>query len=143
MAKQYIDIVQDFSAPVQRVFAYLSEHENLVHIFSPVSIERLNDGKTDRNGVGSARKMRAFGGPAFVETVTAYEPDKLIEYRITQGSPLKNHHGIMRFESTPTGSRLHYTIEFEGKLPLVGPLICALLNRSIRKGLAGLAGLRV
>jgi len=138
MAMQYIDIVQDFSAPVQRVFAYLSEHENLMAIFSPVSIERLNDGKTERNGVGSARKLRALGGPPFVETITAYEQDKLIEYRITQGSPLKNHHGIMRFESTPTGSRLHYTIEFEGKLPLVGPLICALLNRSIRNGLAGL-----
>lgn len=138
MAQQYIDIVQNFTLLVESVFAHLSEHENLVNIFSPVSIERLSDGKTERNGVGSARKMRAFGGPSFVETVTAYEPNKLIEYRITQGSPLKNHHGIMRFESTATGSRLHYTIEFEGKLPLVGPLICALLNRSIRKGLAGL-----
>lgn len=140
MKQPQIDIVHDFNVPVAQVFAWLSEHENLGSLFGPISIERLNDGKTERNGVGSARKMRALGGPAFIETVTAYEPNRLIEYRITEGSPLKNHVGVMRFESTPTGSRLHYTIEFEGKVPLVAALIRLMLNHSIRRGLAQFQG---
>jgi uncharacterized protein YndB with AHSA1/START domain len=132
---QRIDIRQDFALPVEKLFAHLSEHENLETIFHPTRIRRIADGKDARNGVGSAREMRALGGPSFVETVTAYRENELIEYRITRGSPLKNHLGVMRFSATPTGSRLHYTIEFEGKLPLIGPLIRVVLDQGIRKGL--------
>ena len=133
---QRIDIHQDFPISVYNLFAYLGEHENLETIFHPTKIRRLSDGHGARNGVGSAREMRALGGPAFVETVTAYRENELIEYRITKGSPLKNHLGVMRFSATPTGSHLHYTIEFEGKLPLIAPLIRAVLERGIRKGLS-------
>jgi uncharacterized protein YndB with AHSA1/START domain len=132
---QRIDIRQDFALPVEKLFAHLSEHENLETIFHPTRIRRIADGKDARNGVGSAREMRALGGPSFVETVTAYRENELIEYRITRGSPLKNHLGVMRFSATPNGSRLHYTIEFEGKLPLIGPLIRVVLDQGIRKGL--------
>ena len=135
---QRINIHQDFTFPVERLFAHLSEHENLEAIFHPTRIRRIADGQGARNGVGSAREMRALGGPAFVETVTAYRENELIEYRITRGSPLKNHLGVMRFSSTPTGSHLHYTIQFEGKLPLIGPLIRLVLERGIRKGLAAI-----
>lgn len=132
---QRIDIRKDFSLPVDKLFAHLSEHENLETIFHPTKIRRIADGQGARNGVGSAREMRALGGPAFVETVTAYRENELIEYRITRGSPLKNHLGVMRFSATPTGSRLHYTIEFEGKFPLIGLLIRTVLERGIRQGL--------
>ena len=135
---QRINIHQDFTFPVERLFAHLSEHENLEAIFHPTRIRRIAYGQGARNGVGSAREMRALGGPAFVETVTAYRENELIEYRITRGSPLKNHLGVMRFSSTPTGSHLHYTIQFEGKLPLIGPLIRVVLERGIRKGLAAI-----
>lgn len=135
---QRINIHHDFAMPVETLFAHLAEHENLEAIFHPVRIKRISDGQGARNGVGSARLMRALGGPSFVETVTAYRENELIEYRITKGSPLKNHIGVMRFTSTPTGSHLHYTIEFDGKLPLIAPLIRAVLERGIRKGLAGL-----
>ena len=133
---QRIDIHQDFPISVDNLFAYLGEHENLETIFHPTKIRRLSDGHGARNGVGSAREMRALGGPAFVETVTAYRENELIEYRITKGSPLKNHLGVMRFSATPTGSHLHYSIDFEGKLPLIAPLIRAVLERGIRKGLS-------
>ncbi len=138
MSQQRIEIVQEFPFPVERLFAYLGEHENLETIFVPTKIKRISNGHETRNGVGSAREMRIGPGPSFVETVTAYKENELIEYRITRGSPLRNHHGVMRFYPLDGGSRLHYTIVFEGKLPLVGPLIRAALDRGIRKGLKGL-----
>lgn len=139
MGQQRIEIVQEFSAPVDRLFAYLGEHENLAAIFAPAKIKRISDGQGVRNGVGSAREMRILVGPAFVETVTAYKENELIEYRITRGSPLKNHHGVMRFYPTASGgSRLHYTIVFEGKFPLVASIIKPGLEMGIRRGLKGL-----
>lgn len=140
MAQQRIEIVKEFAVPVERLFAYLGEHENLEVVFAPAKIKRISDGKDARNGVGSAREMKILVGPAFVETVTAYKENELIEYRITRGSPLKNHHGVMRFYATATGgSRLHYTIVFEGKFPLVGEVLRFVLDQGIRRGLDNLS----
>lgn len=135
MAQQRIEVEQDFAFPVERLFAYLGEHENLAPLFN-AKIRRLNDGQTSRNGLGSARELRVSILPPFVETVTAYRENELIEYRITQGSPLRNHLGTMRFSSTPNGgSHLHYTIVFDGKLPFVAELIKPGLEKSVRQGL--------
>lgn len=135
MGWRHIEIVKDFQIPVERLFAYLGEHENLEAIFAPARIRRLSDGQGARNGVGSAREMRILLAPPFVETVTAYRENELIEYRITRGSPLKNHRGVMRFTAIPGGTRLHYTIEFEGKLPLVAEVVKPVLEQAIRRGL--------
>jgi hypothetical protein len=133
--KQRIEIVQEFRLPVQRLFAYLEEHENLETIFKPARITRVRSGDTDRNGVGSVRSLSLPLSPPFEETVTAFKANELIEYRITKGSLLRNHHGVMQFFALQEGSRLQYTIEFEGKLPLVAAVFKTGLERSIRKGL--------
>lgn len=138
MAQQRIEIVQEFPYPVSQLFAYLSVHENLEKIFAPAKIHCIKPGDTERNGVGSVRELRILMAPPFEEMVTAFKENELIEYRITRGSPLKNHHGVMRFYPFGAGSRLHYTIVFEGKLPLVAQLIRAALEKAIRHGLQGL-----
>ncbi|RJF94325.1 SRPBCC family protein [Oleomonas cavernae] len=137
MAHQ-IDITKDFAMPVERLFAYLAEHENLSTVFAPAKITRLRDGDTSRNGTGSVRRVQMPGAGPLEETVTAYQENALIEYKITKGGPLRNHHGIMRFSSTGTGSKLHYTIDFEGKFPLVATIVRLILTRGITKGLAAI-----
>jgi len=67
--------------------------------------------------------------------VTDFKENEFIEYRITRGSPLKNHRGVMRFSAIPGGTRLHYTIEFEGRFPLVAELVKPVLEQGIRRGL--------
>lgn len=135
-----VEIIETFSMPVEALFEKLSEHENLEQLFAPVKVTRISDGDGHRNGVGSARKMQLLIAPPFVETVTAFEENKRIEYKITEGSPLKNHHGTMLFEPNgETGSKLHYTITFEGKLPFVGNIIEKTLDVKIRQGLKSLA----
>jgi len=132
---RHIEIIKDFPIPVNRLFAFLGEHENLGVIFAPAKVRRISDGQGARNGVGSAREMRIGPGPAFVETVTDFKENEFIEYRITRGSPLKNHRGVMRFSAIPGGTRLHYTIEFEGRFPLVAELVKPVLEQGIRRGL--------
>ena len=97
-------------------------------------MKRTRDGKDSLNGLGSVRTLNIGPLPSFDETVTAFEKDKLVEYKITRGSPLKNHKGVMQFyPSGSGGSKLHYTIEFEFKIPFLGPVVRAGLENSIRR----------
>jgi uncharacterized protein YndB with AHSA1/START domain len=130
-----VEIVHDFALPVERVYGYLAEHENLGPLFG-AQIVRVRDGEDSRNGVGSVRRLKVAPLPWFEETVTQAVPSALIEYRITKGpTPLRNHRGEMRFASQGTGSTLTYVIEFGAVLPLMDKVIARSLERNLRKGL--------
>jgi uncharacterized protein YndB with AHSA1/START domain len=133
MARVVID--QDFTQPLDRVFAYLAEHEHLEPLFG-AKITRMRDGTDgERNGVGSVRQLKVGPLPAFEETIVEVIPNQLIRYRITKGSPLRNHEGTMRFSSTGNGSHLHYEIAFGAAVPGLDRLIAAGLKRNISAGL--------
>lgn len=136
---QRIEVVQEFSAPVDRVYAHLARHENLEKVFG-AKITRLRDGDTTPDGVGSVRRMKVNPLlPPFEETVTQAVQDELIEYRITKGSPLKDHVGVMRFSPTGAGTRLDYTIEFESKVPGAGGVFRRAIEKNVRSGLRQIA----
>ena len=137
MRANWVTVEYDFTAPVDRVFAYLSEHENLAAVFG-ASVERLEDGSPERNGVGSRRKLKVAPGAAPIEeTVTRFVPGELIEYRITKGSPLRDHVGIIRFSAAPGGgTHLDYRIRIASRVPGLSPLVTAVLTRNLKKGLA-------
>ena len=135
MPVQKIDINMEFRRPVGVLFALLSDHEKMGPILG-ANVKRTRDGKDSLNGLDSVRTLNIGPLPSFDETVTAFEKDKLVEYKITRGSPLKNHKGVMQFyPSGSGGSKLHYTIEFESKIPLLGPVVRVGLENSIRRGL--------
>lgn len=131
---QRIDITQDFALPVERVYAFLAEHENLGPLFG-AKITRVRDGNASRNGTGSVRALKIGPLPAFQETVTEAVDNALICYRITQGSPLRGHSGRMEFSSLASGSRLHYVIEFGAVVPGLDVIVRLGLDRNVRKGL--------
>ena len=136
---QRVHVIQDFPQPVSELFAHLAEQENLGPLFG-AKVKRLTDG-TDgtRNGVGASRELKVGPLPGFVETNTEVVPDQLIRYRITKGGVLRDHEGVMRFSPTATGSRLDYTIDFDGKAPGIGPIVRTMLQRSITKALRDFA----
>jgi uncharacterized protein YndB with AHSA1/START domain len=136
---QTVHVTQDFPQPVEQVFAYLAEHENLAPVFG-AKIRRLNDG-TDgsRNGTGSAREMRIGPLPPFVETNVEVVPNELIRYRITKGGMLRNQEGVLRFTSRGDGSRLDWTITFDGKAPGIAPLVKAKITRDLTQAMQRLA----
>jgi uncharacterized protein YndB with AHSA1/START domain len=131
---QRIEIDHDFSQPVDRVYAYLAEHEHLGPIFG-AKVTRVRDGDTDRNGKGSVRALKIGPLPAFEETVTEAIPNELIKYEITKGSPLRGHHGEMRFTPKGTGTHLRYVIEFGAVVPGLDRVIKVGLERALKKGL--------
>jgi hypothetical protein len=131
---QRIAIDHDFVKPVERVYAHLAEHENLGPLLG-AKVTRVRDGDTERNGVGSVRALRVAVLPPFEETVTEAIPNELIRYSITQGSPLRDHHGELRFMPLGTGSHLRYVIEFGAVVPGLAKVVKLGLERSIRAAL--------
>lgn len=134
-APERVRLVHRFRSDPATVFAALSEHESLGPAFG-AKITRLRDGDTDRNGVGSARTLKVGPAPSFVETVTTFEAPTLIEYEITEGSPLTGHWGRQEFSPTGDGgTRLEYTIGFDSKIPGLAAIVAAVLSRLLRRGL--------
>lgn len=140
MKLQRIEIVYDFPQPVEKVFNWLGDHNNLGQIFFPFKVTRIKDGQGNVNGVGSVRKLSAFPLLPVEETVTRFQANQLIEYTVTSKlAPIKEHLGVMRFEPLNGGTRLHYTITFKGVVPLLGPALKVGLGQGIKRGLGKLA----
>ncbi len=140
MAKNFIQLNVDFNAPLQIVFTELSDHEKMGKILG-TKIRRIKDGKGNLNGVGSIRRISPAPLLDVEETVTGFEPNKLIEYTVTKGSPMKNHLGRMIFSESAGKTHLHYTIQFDMKLgiPFTGLLLKTVLETVISNGLDKLA----
>ena len=141
MSEQHIQIRQLFNAPVDTIFDILTDHASFGQVIN-ANIKRVVDSPGDnQNGVGSVRRINAFPAPAFEETVVTFEPNQLMEYVISKGSPIKKHMGRMEFSEEHDQTRLEYAIIFEPKLPflLLGSIIKNAIEKSIREGLQGLA----
>lgn len=130
-----ISISHDFSKPVDRIFDFLAEHENLTQIF-PGKVRRVRDGSDGtRNGVGSTRAIGIGPGPKIIETNTVVVPNERIEYEITGGPPVKHHHGTMVFSPLPNGgTHVQYDIELELHVPGAAAGLATVLRGSIARG---------
>ena len=136
---QRVHVTHTFTSDPATVFDKLSEHENLGPVLG-ASVTRVKDGDTSRNGAGSTRRVKLGPLPAFHETTTVHEPHTLIEYTITQGSPLKGHWARQILTPTPDGGTLlDYTIGFDLPIPGAAGLAGTVLQRTIAKGLSTLA----
>jgi hypothetical protein len=71
------------------------------------------------------------------ETITAAEPNSLIEYRISKGgAPIRGHWAVQRL--TPTndgGTALDYRIGFDASVPGLAALVGKVITRQLSKGL--------
>lgn len=135
-APQRVHVTHTFTSDPATVFEVLSEHENLGPALG-AKVTRVRDGETSRNGPGSTRRLKIGPLPAFEETVTTSEPNTLIEYRISKGTPLKGHWGVQRL--TPTadgGTELDYRIGFD--LPLLAGVVGKAITMQLSKGLGKL-----
>ena len=134
-------ITQSFNAPVDTIFNIVTDHEAFGHVINE-KIKRVVDSKGEnKNGLGSIRRVSAFLSPALEETVVAFEPNQLMEYVVSKGSPIKNHKGLMEFSDEQGKTRLNYTIDFEPKLPFLffGSILKNATEKPIRDGLKRLA----
>jgi hypothetical protein len=139
MAHTQFTVVQDFPQPLSAVFAHMAHHDNLAVLFGvPVRRIRESPDPAEPNGLGSVRVV-AIGPVKIEETITVFEKDRLIEYRITRGGFMKHHRGELRFSAQGDGARVEYQLELESALPLMtGPILKG-LQKGISRGLRRLS----
>jgi len=134
MSTQLITINQTFNAPVSQVFKTLCDHEKFGEICG-ITMRRVVDGRENVNGLGSVREIKIGVLPAFQETISKYIENERLEYKITKGSPIKNHLGILIFSEQAGKTVLNYTIELESKIPFTTFIIKTGLALGIGSGL--------
>jgi len=134
MALKTINMQQKFNAPVKEVFEVLSDHQKFGKICG-INMQRTKDGDDGANGLGSVRTINVGPLPSFEETITDFVPNVFIQYKITKGSPIKNHVGELKFSEENGITTLDYQIQLESKIPFTSSLIKTALENGISKGL--------
>jgi hypothetical protein len=73
----------------------------------------------------------------FEETVTELAPNERIVYRITKGTPMRDHQGTMEFAPAASGGGTHldYRIRLGSAIPGLAPVIVHVLHGRIAAGL--------
>lgn len=138
MREYWVEVNEDVSTPREAVFEFMAEHENLGPLLG-ADITRVRDGHTERNGVGSVRRVKMGPAAPLEETVTKFEPHSLIEYQITKGGPLRNHIGIVALsDAAGGGTNVDYRIRVASHIPGLALLVSRKLTRDITRSIAKL-----
>jgi carbon monoxide dehydrogenase subunit G len=131
-----------FAAPPAEVFAAVTDHERMSDWIHGARVTLDKPGSPSRNGVGAVRRIAA-RGLTIREEVVRFEEPTAMDYRVIAGAPLRNHLGGIRLRPDGSGTVLDYTIRFEVPWYLGGPLLGAIVARTLKteidKGLAALA----
>lgn len=128
------ELTEQLPHPRDAVFRLIADHNRLGELIG-LPVRRIRDSdQADPNGTGSVRWI-GIGPVGIEETIITFEPDHLIEYTVTSFSAFRNHLGRIRLTELPdTGTRLHYTVDFEEVIPYSGPTLQAALERVLSRG---------
>ncbi|GAB2477225.1 SRPBCC family protein [Jatrophihabitans fulvus] len=120
--------------PRERVFALFADRENYGDLVAPVSCTLVRVGRTERQGVGAVHRIGV--GPAGLrEEIVALEPGRSFTYKAVTPLPVKHWIGTVEFHDHPKGTRVDYSLDIEGFVPLPAPVVKA-AARGLAAGLA-------
>jgi uncharacterized protein YndB with AHSA1/START domain len=131
-------IERDISAPIETVFAKLTDHRGYASLTLLRKSELEREGTLAPNGVGAVRKLSLLG-PPMREEITTYEQPKHFAYTLLSGLPVRNHVGDVRLEQTGAGTHVTYRVTSHPTIKGAGPVIEAVLKQAIGQLLSGVA----
>lgn len=128
-----IVVERTINAPIEKVFALLSDHANYSQFPGVTASSLLEEGQPDRNGLGALRRIETPKG-WFEERITAFESPRRFDYLITRTSlPLEHQGGSVRCEQTAAGTHVIWTSIVRVKVPLIGGLLTRLAAPTLGK----------
>ena len=135
MAKNQVVFEDIFLAPRAKIFSLFADHQRFGRVWGGVFVRiKPGDDPNEPNGFNSVRRIRS-QGLTFEETIVTFRRNELIEYRVTKGSPIKNHLGHIEFSDAPGGgTHVRYSISFDPRIPFTGKLIESALRGQWEKG---------
>lgn len=107
-------------APIDEVFARLSDHAGYIAFKGIKDARLLKRGSDHRNGLGAVRRID-LGATWFEEEITAFDPPHRMDYRILRSRPPIEHElGSIRLEETAQGTEVTWMSRFRIRIPLIG-----------------------
>lgn len=138
MSTHQLHVTESFQAPINEVFDRLADHNRMGEYMS-ADIRRTKDSTAAGegvNGTGSVRTLKILGLSDFDETVVKFVKPGKLEYKITRGSPLKNHLGIITLKDEGGKTTVDWNIAFE--MGFGGMIVEFLLKFAVGRGLTAL-----
>lgn len=132
------EITETIRAPISEVFDRLADHNRMGEYMS-ADIRRTKDSTAAGegvNGTGSVRTLKIPGLSDFDETVVKFVRPAKLEYKITRGSPLKNHLGVITLKEEGGKTTVDWNITFD--MGFGGMIVELLLKFAVGRGLATL-----
>jgi len=125
--RRNIDITVSSDAGVAAVFALLADGNTWPQWTSIQSFELERAGDPPPEGVGAIRIYRR-GRTTGRDQIEKLVPDRHFGYEGLSGLPVRDYHGTVDLEPTPTGSIIRWRSSFLPKVPVTGRM----LERGIR-----------
>lgn len=134
-----IEVQKILNAPIDQVFQMLTDHENYQQFRGIDESELLREGKTEKNGLGAQRRIKA-SGVTFFEDITEFERPGLFEYRIVKMRPPILKHLLGRVELTAQGDKteVRWLSDSIVRIPLLGRLLDKRLSSDGHKAFSGI-----
>lgn len=119
-----INVTRTIPAPIEKVFALITDHGNYKQFRGVNDSELLKEGDADKNGRGAKRRIQ-LTGVTFYEDITAYQPPYHYEYLIYKMTPpLLNHRvGRVTLKEAEGGTVVNWESESDVRIPIIGGII--------------------
>lgn len=116
-----IEVTRSLNAPIEDVFAMLTDHANYKQFRGIIDSELVREGRAEKNGLGAQRRIKA-KGVEFYENVVGFERPVLFEYLIVKMSPPILKHLVGRVELSENNGKtdVRWVSESKVRIPLVG-----------------------
>lgn len=125
-------------APIDEVFARLSDHAGYTAFRGIREARLLTAGNTNPNGLGAVRRI-GLGTVWFEEEITAFEPPYRMDYKILRSRPPIEHElGSIRLQETEQGTEVTWTSTFRIRIPVIGRWMTGPAARAGEKAFSGL-----
>ena len=132
-----VELSTRVAAPRDRVWRILADHEGMPRWFPVREVVRRRPGATDPDGVGAIRVCRG-AGLVVEEEVTIHAPCERLETRLRGGAPWSRHRSEIVLQPDAAGTRVRWCVDLAPRMTGTGWLVRRLLERALRRGLAGL-----
>jgi len=120
---QTILVRRTIPAPIDKVFAVLSDHAGYSAFQGIKEARLLREGIDDLNGLGAIRRI-GLGSVWFEEEIVAFDPPVRMDYRILRSRPPIEHEvGSIRLEEIEEGTEVIWTSTFRIRIPLIGRFV--------------------
>jgi uncharacterized protein YndB with AHSA1/START domain len=129
---------REIGAPPETVFGVLTDHRRYSELTPLRKSELEREGEADPNGVGAIRKLTAVG-PPMREEVIAFEAPSRFSYTVLSGLPVRDHVGTVELKSDGDGTTMVYAVRTQPTLPVVGPVVVAVIKQAIKGLIDGVA----